>query len=314
MVMMRKPKLRIGILLVLICLSLSSVTAQPSDSEVVVLSNSDNAVMAESIANKLDTVVLRVENDHVPRPTLRAMNRMNPDKVIIVGSERDVSLKVQNKLERSYSNVERINQGNEIDNSIHISNEYWPEGSKEATIVQKGSDSPVISASIRNRVKGSEGPIIMARSGSLGNVVLEEVRRLGTEQVTVYTHGSHDVGKELRESGVETVKTVNKESMDPNYDQKIDHDTLYVVVMPSDSSEGLNAIASGKNTEGAVIRNRADINRVVGLTQESNVRKVVVVGDSPLARSALVAFRTGSNVPVEKEYESSSATARIALN
>lgn len=308
-----KRKVKLMVIFALVNLSLGLVIAQPSESNAVVVSNVEDGVISKPVAEQLDSPVLNVGEDYVPRPTSKAINRMGAEEVIIVGGEDEVSPEVENKLENRFGSVTRISESNSIDTSISVSNEYWSEGSDKATIVQKESDGSGITASLLNSMRSGGGPVLMAKSGSLGNVVLSEVERLEAEEVTVYAHEPENVEQELRERGVEEVNIIHREDVGADFDERIGDGVQEVLVMPSDSEEGLKAIPSGSHTEGVVVDDRTEIDRLVDAAQENNVEKAVVVGDSPLARSAVVAFRTRTDIQVEKAYESSSATVEVAF-
>lgn len=312
MVMTMNRKIKLAVMFVLVNLSLGVVASQSSGSNAVVVSNVEDGLMSQPVADQLDAPVFNVGEDYVPRPTSRAIKRVGADEVIIVGGEDDVSPEVEDKLERKAGSVTRISEDNSIDTSITISNDYWSDGSDEATIVQKGSDSS-ITASLQNSAGTGNGPILIAKSGSLGHTVLSEVERLGAKEVTVYAYEPENVEQELSGKGVKDVKIIHREDVGSDFDQRLDDKIKEVLVMPSDSEEGLNAIPSGGHTEGVVVDNRAEVNKLVDATKESDVEKAVVVGDSPLARAAVVAFRTRTDIEVEKEYESSSATVEVAF-
>lgn len=304
--------MKLMVMFTLVSLSLGVAVAQPSGSSAVVVSDLENGLISAPIAGHLDSPVLKVGEDYVPRPTSRAINRMGAEEVIIVGGEDDVSPRVESELKRKFGSVTRISESNSIDTSISVSQKYWPDGSNKATIVQKGDDSS-ITPSLRNSIGSGEGPVVIAKSGSLGNVVLSEVERLEPSEVTVYAYEPENVEKALHSKGVEEVNIIHREDVGSNFDNRINDDVEEVLVMPSDSEVGMKAIPSGSHAAGVVVDSRAEINRLVSAAQENNVEKVVVAGDSPLARAAVVAFRTGTDIETEKAYESSSATAEVAF-
>jgi len=311
MTMKRKIKLTVMFALVSLCLGL--VASQPSGSNAVVVSNVEDSLVSNPVAEQLDSPVLNVGKDYIPRPTSRAIKRIGAEEVIIVGGEDDVSKKVEDKLERRFGSVTRMSESNSVDTSISISDEYWSEGSDKVTIVQKESADSSVSASLRNGVRSANGPVLIAKSGSLGNVVLSEVERLAPKEATVYAYEPENVEQELRQKGVEEVNMIHREDAGSDFEERIGNNIQEVLVMPSDSEEGVKAIPSGSHTEGFVVDNRAEINSLVDAAQKNNVEKAVVVGDTSLARATVVAFRTRTDIEVKKEYESSSATVEVAF-
>lgn len=311
--MTMKWKIKLTVMFALVSLSLGLVASQPSGSNAVVVSNVENGLISGPVAEQLDSPVLNVGEDYIPRPTSRAINRMGAEEVIIVGGEDDVSKKVENRLERRFGSVTRISESNSVDTSISLSDEYWSDGSDKVAIVQKESASSGVDASLRNSISSGSGPVLIAKSGSLGNVVLSEVERLGAKEATVYAYEPEKVEQELRQKGVEEVNVIHRDGVGMDFEERISNSVQEVLVMPSDSQEALKAIPSGSHTEGVVVSNRAEINSLVDAAQENNVEKAVVVGDTSLARAAVVAFRTRTDIEVKKEYESSSATVEVAF-
>lgn len=306
-------RIKLVTLLVMISLSLGFAASQPSSSEVVVVSDTESGLMAKPLGDKLDSPVLNVEEDYVPGPTSKAINRIGAEEVIIVGGENQVSSEVEDKLEKKAGSVTRISEDNSIDTSIAMSNKYWSDGSEELTIVQGEAGNTDIAPSLKNTVSTNEGPVLMAKPGSLGNTVLSEVERISPEEVTVYAYEPKNVEEALREEGAKEVKVVHRGDIETDFDERISEEVKEMLVMPSDSEEGLNAISSGSHSTGVVVDNRAEIYGVVEAAQRSNVEKAVVAGDSSLARAAVVAFRTRTDIEVEKKYESSSATVEVAF-
>lgn len=284
-----------------------------SGSNAVVVSNVENGLISKPVATQLNSPVLNVGKDYVPRPTSKAIKKIGAREVIIIGGENEVSARVERKLEKKAGSVTRIGENNNIDTSISVSRRFWQEGSEQVTIVQDGSENPVITASVQNSIRSRSGPVLISGSGPLEQPVISEVERLNPRQATVYAHNPQNVEKQLQEAGVENVRVVRKDQAGTDYEERIGEGATQILVMPSDSEVGLNAISSGSHSEGVVVQSRADINRLVGVANQNGVRKVVVAGDSQLARAAVVAFRTGTDMKVEKEYESSSATAKVAF-
>jgi hypothetical protein len=311
-VMAETPERKLVVIFLLVSLSLGFVASQPTESSVVVVSNTEEGLISQPVADKLDAPVLKVGEDYVPRSTSRAINRIGADRVVIVGEENEVSREVENKL-RKEASVTRIGEDNSIDTSIAISKRYWSEGSDKVTIVQNDLGRPDITASLQNSIDSGSGPVLFTPSGSLGNTVLSEVERIGAEEATVYADDPKNIKQELQEKGIENVNVVSREDVGSELDQRIDHRVQELLVMPSDSEEGLNSVPSGRHAAGVVVNDRSEINRVVEVVQGSNVEKVVVSGDSPLARATVVAFRTGTDIEIEKKYESSSATVETAF-
>lgn len=307
-----KWKVKLALMFTLVSLSLGVVSAQSSDSSAIVVSNMEDGLISQPLSEQLGSPILNVGEDYVPRPTSRAINRIGAEEVIIVGGEDDVSKKVEDKLKRRFGSVKRISESNSVDTSISMSKEYWSDGSDKVTIVQKEADGSGVTASLRNSVRG-DGPVLIAKSGSLGNVVLSEVERLGAKEATVYVHEPKEIEQELKQKGVEDINIIHREDLGSDFDERIDDEVKEVLVMPSDSEEGMKAIPSGSHTEGVVVDDRSEINSLVDAAQENNVEKAVVAGDSSLARAAVVAFRTRTDIQVEKAYESSSATVEVAF-
>jgi|GEM_PF-650552 len=311
--MTMKRKIKLMVAFALVNLSLGLVASQPSSSSAMVVSDVESSMISTPVAEKSDSPVLNVDRDYVPRSTSRAIKRMGAEEIVIVGGEDDISPEVEEKLKNKFGSVNRISEENSIDTSISISNKYWNEGSDKVTIVQKESESSSIEPSLRNSISPEDGPVLVAKSGSLGNVVLSEVERLEPEEATVYAYEPEKVEQELKEKGIERVEIIHRQDIGSNLDERMTEEVRKVLIMPSDSEEGKNAIPSGSHTEGFVVDNNADIDRLVDITEENNFEKAVIAGDSSLARSAVVAFRTRTDIQVEKEYESSSATVEVAF-
>lgn len=307
-----KWKVKLAVIFTLVSLSLSLAASQSSESNAVVVSNIEDGLISQPVAEQLDSPILNVGEDHVPRPTHRSINRVGAEEVIIVGGEDDVSAEVENKLESKFGSVKRISKSNSIDTSIYVSKEYWSDGSDEVTIVQKETDGSEVTASLRNSVRG-DGPVLIAKSGSLGNVVLSEVERLEAKEATVYAYEPEKIERELQQKGVEDVNVIHREDVGSDFEERIGNDIREVLVMPSDSEEGMKAIPSGSHTEGVVVNDRSEINSLVDAAQDNSIEKAVVAGDSSLARATVVAFRTRTEIEVEKEYDSSSATVEVAF-
>lgn len=306
-------KIKLTAMFVLVSLSLGLTASQPSGADAIVVSNAEDGMISQPIADQLNSPVLNVEEDYVPTPTSSAINQRGAEEVIIVGDRDEINSEVESELENKAGSVTRISEGNSVDTSIAVSDEFWPEGSDHVTIVQKGSDNANVAASLQNSIRSNSGPVLVAKSGSLGNTVLSEVEDLDPEEVTVYTYKPDNVRQGLNERGVENVNLIHREDVGSDFDQRISDRVQEVLVMPSDSEEGLNAIPSGGHTEGVVVDSRTEIDRLVEAAQENNAEKAVVAGDSSLARAAVTAFRTRTDMEVEKAYESSSATVEVAF-
>jgi plastocyanin len=201
---MKKALFLAGILLFLFA---PTATAQNHDTvDTVILASAENypdALVSAAASSKAGVPVLLTEKDELPDETADALQRFDPDEVVMVGGEAVISADVATTLERDH-NVTRLWGVTRYGTAVDVADYFWPEGSDSAVIVENNfddSDGEVL-AQAQRLARQESDPVFLAPSEKIPASVLGRLDDLGVTGVTV-------VGRELSDEARQELTEIN---------------------------------------------------------------------------------------------------------
>ncbi|MGL4731147.1 MAG: cell wall-binding repeat-containing protein [Clostridium sp.] len=204
----------------------------PSGSDTIILVTGmgfADALSATPLAAKYDAPVLLTQKNEIPENVINEINRLNPNKVIIVGGTSVIDTNVENSLNKFGRKIERISGLNRYDTSVKIAKEI---GTKNGVTVSYGLGF-ADALSIAPIAASLQMPILLTPK----EAVAPEVKSFISENTISksYIIGgtsavSENVSKEF--NNAERISGVNRFDTNANIFQKfsgnISFDTAYV--------------------------------------------------------------------------------------
>jgi putative cell wall-binding protein len=160
------------------------VPSQVSTVFVAVGSNFPDALAGAAVAAKIGAPLLLVQTDSIPAETTDELNRLDPDKIVILGGNAVVSPQVETQLS-TYATVERRAGANRYETAVSISQYGFPaNGSADTVIVATGlgfadalAGGPAANA--------LNGPVLLTDPNALPSTVATEITRLAPSRIVV---------------------------------------------------------------------------------------------------------------------------------
>lgn len=163
---------------------------QQANTTIVVSNNStSDTLIALGPAAELGTPVLQVE-DSLSEDAITGLEQLQPENVVIIGGPEAVSQEIESELGDYADSIERLGGETAAETSVRVSEQYWPEGSDQATVVhanwgQTDAQNQLLSM-IQQELETGQ-PILISEGDNVSETVVEDVGRLEVEQVTFYT-------------------------------------------------------------------------------------------------------------------------------
>lgn len=158
----------------------------PGVSVVYVVSGQDypDALAAATRAGVYDAPVLLVRRDHIPAETDDALDRLNPQRITVIGGTDAVSAGVANALKgyATTGTLERVSGTNRYGTAAALA-AYYPTG-RARVYLASGQDFPDALA-VAALAGDQHAPLLLTRRGSLDAATVEALERLDAGEVVV---------------------------------------------------------------------------------------------------------------------------------
>lgn len=181
--------------------------------------NFPDAIVAASRAGVFNAPMLLTKSDNLPNDTVEALQRLEPDRIVVVGGQGAVSEAVLSELGQyaGPEGVERVADEGRYGTSARIAAQYTKD--RDRVFVASGADYPDALAAAA--IAGAERePLLLTRPGALPSEIAKQLDRLSPDEVVV-VGGPHAVsdavaaraasysvsGKYRRVSGADRYKT-----------------------------------------------------------------------------------------------------------
>ncbi len=287
-------------------------TAQSTGNvDTVILASTANypdALVGAAPGAKLGIPVLLTQRDGIPSETQRALERMQPSEVVVLGGPSVVSEQVTAALEQEYA-VTRLWGTTRYGTAVEVAEQFWVEGADEALLVQNGFDdrSGRVLAAAKEIARDGEMPVYLTPEDGVPAVVLSSLESLGVGEVTV-------VGRTVSDSYRASLQDVNvtvDETITAEDDEELEAELQDRATQDVNASTELLAVASGDgfrqriaaaNTpRGEVyhIGGTGDIDALVTFVQDRGVERVKVVGRPQLADGIAQRLRSDTDATVD---------------
>ncbi|HET7055151.1 MAG TPA: cell wall-binding repeat-containing protein, partial [Thermomicrobiales bacterium] len=155
--------------------------------------------------------VLLVKRDHVPSVTRNELERLRPDRIVIVGPAGQVSTAVRRSL-RAIAPVVRRTGHSRYGTAVDVSQARFNAGAKMAYIANPNKAAWALGAA---PAAHGRGPILFSRAGSLPASTATELRRLNPDRIIIA--GGTDVISAAVADRLATIATVRRESGPTQY-------------------------------------------------------------------------------------------------
>lgn len=157
-----------------------------------------DALAAAARAGAVDSAVLLVRQDSVPGATANELERLDPDRIVVLGGERAVSEGVKSAL-GAIAPVERYEGRDRYVTAAAVSGEFEP--GLDVAFVATGQDFPDALAGAA-RAGHLDAPVLLTRPDALPQATVQELQRLQPDHVVVlggFGAVSDDVEQALRD-------------------------------------------------------------------------------------------------------------------
>lgn len=145
--------------------------------------NYPDALAGGAIAAMQRLPVLLVDGDRIPSETMAAIQRLQPDTIVILGGRAAVPESVENELAGHAGTVTRAAGSNRVETAIALSQAMLPTGEvRQATLVPGDRPDEALMAAPLGAHAG--GPLLLLQSTVPGSLVAE-LQRLGVTNLTV---------------------------------------------------------------------------------------------------------------------------------
>lgn len=141
-----------------------------------------DALSAAALAGSTDVPLLLVRGNRIPESTQSALERLDPDRIVVVGGENVVNRDVFRRL-RSFSPVvDRVNGDNRYKTSAKISELFEPR--VQTAFVATGANFPdALSGGALAADRG--GPMLLTEKRGLPSPIRDELLRLEPDRIIV---------------------------------------------------------------------------------------------------------------------------------
>jgi len=261
-------------------------------SEYVVLATGTNfadALAGAPLAYALNAPILLTAPTSLPAVTAEEIQRLDADKVIILGGIGAISEQVEDELVAMDLVVERIYGANRFETAKLIAAEVAPEGAAKAVLVN-GIDFPdALSAAPYAARQGM--PILLTRAESMPVSTAQALEELGVNE-TIVIGGSGVISDEIIADvpGAIRVWGSNRYATSVAVAEYFEPDTAHIYVATglefADALTG--AVLAAKNNSGILLAGDTLPEEMVSFITENRVVQVTVFGGEGAVSPALV--------------------------
>ncbi|MFB6145406.1 MAG: cell wall-binding repeat-containing protein [Candidatus Nanohaloarchaea archaeon] len=306
-----KKKILLIALLLTIAGAASAQSTNPDNVNTVILASTANypdAFIASPAGNKIGAPVLLTDKDQLSQSTSDALDRLQPDNVIIVGGPAVISDNVESQVDAKVNSTTRLWGMTQLGTSIQVSQHFWATGSDKAVVVQypqNSSNGYQLLSAVKNEVQDSDLPILISKEGTLSASVISEIKRLNATEVDVYATNSVNSSQDLKDVGVNEVNVETgdmTELADRIQKGVIERDrnrTRLVIVAAANFEHAISA-PNVADSASFVVGNDAQIQNAIDLVRNSSATEIKITGKPDLAQRIAEQIRnqTDRNVSV----------------
>ena len=190
-------------------------------SDVVVLGRGDlsvDALTGSVLAKKYNAPLLLTKSDELPSVVEDEINRLQPEKIYILGGPAAISEKVVNQLStKGYlSDVERISGDNRYETSIAVAEEV---GNSNQVIVTTGDDTSPDALSIAPYAASKQIPILLTNSKKLSEATSTYMTTIKPVAATII--GGENAVSSMVEDKLNNTSTVKRVAGSNRYETSV---------------------------------------------------------------------------------------------
>jgi putative cell wall-binding protein len=141
-----------------------------------------DALSAAAVAGSSGTRILLVRPDSIPTTTAQALDRLNPQRIVVLGGSRAVNSTVQRQLGAYASTVDRIGGANRYETSALVSRHFSP-GVLTAYVATGQGFADALSGGALAADRNS--PLLLVTKSGIPNPVRAELTRLRPDSIIV---------------------------------------------------------------------------------------------------------------------------------
>ncbi len=198
-----------------------SQNAWKESSEVVVLGRGDlsvDALTGSVLAKKYNAPLLLTKSDELPSVVEDEINRLQPEKIYILGGPAAISEKVVNQLStKGYlSDVERISGDNRYETSIAVAEEV---GNSNQVIVTTGDNTSPDALSIAPYAASKQIPILLTSSKEISEATLTYMTTVKPVAATII--GGENAVSSMVEENLNSTSTVKRVAGSNRYETSV---------------------------------------------------------------------------------------------
>jgi stage II sporulation protein D len=190
-------------------------------SDVVVLGRGDlsvDALTGSVLAKKYNAPLLLTKSDELPSVVEDEINRLQPEKIYILGGPAAISETVVNQLStKGYlSDVERISGDNRYETSIAVAEEV---GNSNQVIVTTGDDTSPDALSIAPYAASKQIPILLTNSKKLSEATSAHITTVQPVAATII--GGENAVSSMVEDKLNSTSTVKRVAGSNRYETSV---------------------------------------------------------------------------------------------
>ncbi len=143
-----------------------------------------DATAGAAAAARAGGPLLLTASTSLPGSVATELDRLNPQRVVVLGGPSSVSLAVEEQIRRYSSNVSRQGGANRFEAAVAVSRASFPASGVPVVYISNGwtyADAAAAAAAAGH----AGGPVLFTEAGSLPNVVKSELMRLRPTRVVI---------------------------------------------------------------------------------------------------------------------------------
>ncbi|SFE72155.1 cell wall-binding repeat-containing protein [Peptostreptococcus sp. D1] len=151
-------------------------------------------------------IILLVKENEIPKTIEKELERVSPDKLVLVGGENTISKKTENEL-RKYGSIVRLDGKDRYETSKKIK-EYKENINKNSNKVGVASGNNYVDALVSAPFLGSEGSLILTAE----NIIEENISYVfgGEKSIVGYTGANRFAGIDRYETSIKVAEEITK--------------------------------------------------------------------------------------------------------
>src|SRR5690625_1092288 len=168
-----------------------STKTHPEGADTVYVANGrdyPDALAAGPLAVEEDAPILLIRSDRIPEVVAAELERLSPDRIVILGGTSAVSDSVETELqELAAMGVDRIGGDNRYETAVEISKALVEDDDVDGidTVYLATGEDFADALAGGASAADADAPILLVRSDRVADVVLDEIKRLTPENLVV---------------------------------------------------------------------------------------------------------------------------------